>query len=328
MELLGTKPRVIVVGIGAVGGTLAAALSLAGHEVVGVARGKQLDAIRHHGLRLKTSTSDRVAEFECVGSFGDIELRPNDLILIGVKSQDTPEVFEQLRHAGAYQHAIFCTQNGIANEREGQRYFPNVHGMTVMMPSMYLTPGEVAVFGAPRFGILDVGRAQAGVDDADKALVALLASANFAAFTSTDIMASKRAKLLLNLGNVVQAALGLGADTGDIVSRLYAEAQDVYRARGLTWLDISKPDPRLEKFMQVVPVDGAQRVGGSTVQSLLRDTGSIETDYLNGEIVLQARLAGVEAPLNAAMARLGRRLLQDRAKPGSMTLAQLEAHLE
>ena len=315
--------RTIIYGIGAVGGTVAAALTLAGHEVVGIARGVQLEKVRRNGLRLRTPQQDRTAQFDCVGDPSEIDLLPDDIVLLCVKSHDTAAALQELRKAGAGDQPIFCTQNGIENEREALRYFPNVHGVTVMMPSMYLHPGEVAVFGEPSFGIFDVGRVPEGTDEADSKLVAMLASANFAAYTSPDIMLSKRSKLLLNLGNVVQAALGLGVASGDLVPRLRTEAEEVYRARGLTWLDVSEPDPRRAEHLHVVEVPGVERVGGSTLQSLLRDAGSVETDFLNGEIVLQGRLAGIETPLNAAMTRLGAKLLQERAAPGSMTLDEI-----
>ena len=330
MELLSANNydmRVIIYGIGAVGGTVAAALTLAGHEVVGIARGAQLEAVRKNGLRFQTPQQDRIARFDCIGDPSEIDLQPDDIVLVCVKSHDTVAAFQQLRKAGADGQAIFCTQNGIANEREALRYFPNVHGITVMMPSMYLHPGEVAVFGEPNFGIFDIGRVPSGIDEADTAMVDLLLSANFAAYTSQDIMVSKRSKLLLNLGNVVQAALGLGVDSGDLIPRLRAEAEAVYRACGLTWQDVSEPDPRRAEHMRVVEVPGVERVGGSTLQSLLRDAGSIETDFMNGEIVLQGRLAGIETPLNAAMTRLGVKMLRDRAAPGSMTLDDIDQML-
>ena len=299
---------------------MAAALTLAGHRVVGIARGEQLEAVRANGLRLRTPQQDRIAQFDCVGSPTEIELQPDDIILVCVKSHDTVAALQELRKAGAENQAIFCAQNGIANEREALEYFPNVHGVTVMMSSMYLHPGEVAVFGEPYLGIFDVGKVPAGIDDADTALVDLLKSANFAAYPSQDIMELKRSKLLLNLSNVVQAALGLGVDSGDLIPRLCAEAKAVYEARGMTWRDLKDQDPERAELMRVVEVPGVKRVGGSTLQSLLRDAGSIETDFLNGEIVLQGRLAGIETPLNAAMTRLGAKLLGDRAAPGSMTL--------
>jgi 2-dehydropantoate 2-reductase len=42
----------------------------------------------------------------------------------------------------------------------------------------------------------------------------------------------------------------------------------------------------------------------STWQSLSRNTGNVETDFLNGEIVRIAHRQGIEAPLNAALARV------------------------
>ena len=46
--------RYIIIGAGAVGGTIGGRLFASGHEVVLVARGRHLDALRAHGLRLET----------------------------------------------------------------------------------------------------------------------------------------------------------------------------------------------------------------------------------------------------------------------------------
>ena len=55
--------RYIIIGAGAVGGTIGGCLALAGHEVVLTARGAHLDALRRHGLRLSTpSGTDEVGE--------------------------------------------------------------------------------------------------------------------------------------------------------------------------------------------------------------------------------------------------------------------------
>ena len=50
----GAPMRYIVIGAGAVGGTIGGCLFEAGHDVVLVARGAHLDALRVHGLRLAT----------------------------------------------------------------------------------------------------------------------------------------------------------------------------------------------------------------------------------------------------------------------------------
>ena len=77
--------------------------------------------------------------------------------------------------------------------------------------------------------------------------------------------------------------------------------------------------------MREQPIPGVERIGSSSAQSLARGTGSIETDYLNGEIVLLGRLHGVPTPVNAGLCRLGRMLVEEKRPAGSMTLAEVEA---
>ena len=73
--------RAIVYGIGAIGGTVAAALALAGREVVGIARGAQLKTIRERGLVLRTPGGAACARFPCVGDPGEVDWRAHLLQL-------------------------------------------------------------------------------------------------------------------------------------------------------------------------------------------------------------------------------------------------------
>jgi 2-dehydropantoate 2-reductase len=68
----------------------------------------------------------------------------DDAILLTMKTQHTLAALERLRAAGVREQPIFCVQNGIANERFVLRRFPEVHGVTVMMPASFVIPGEVA----------------------------------------------------------------------------------------------------------------------------------------------------------------------------------------
>jgi 2-dehydropantoate 2-reductase len=319
--------RTIVYGVGAIGGTVAAALAIAGCPVVGIARGRQLAAIRERGLLLRTPSGARPAQFPCVGDPADLAFESDDAILLTMKTQDTGAALERLRVAGVSDQPIFCVQNGVANERMALRLFPNVHGVTVMMPAGYLTAGEVAAHGSPRHGILDVGRYPAGGDGDDEALVEALGPANIAGFVQSDVMASKYGKLLMNLNNVVEAALGPDPAHRRFHEVLRAEAEAVLKAAGIAWRDVGAADPRREALMRVAPVEGAPRFGGSSAQSLMRGTGSIETDWLNGEIVLLGRLHRAPTPANAWFVRLAARMARERMAPGSVPAAEVEAGL-
>ena len=54
--------RISVLGVGAVGGTLAALLTRAGHDVQAVARGATLAQLREHGIRMRGAAGSFVAE--------------------------------------------------------------------------------------------------------------------------------------------------------------------------------------------------------------------------------------------------------------------------
>ncbi len=65
--------------------------------------------------------------------------------------------------------------------------------------------------------------------------------------------------------------------------------------------------------------------GGSSWQSLVRGTGSIEAEFLNGEIVLLGALHGVATPVNALLQRLAVEAAASGSPPGSWGVEQLGA---
>jgi thiosulfate/3-mercaptopyruvate sulfurtransferase len=74
------------------------------------------------------------------------------------------------------------------------------------------------------------------------------------------------------------------------------------------------------------PIEGRSRAGGSTWQSLARG-GSVECDYLNGEIALLGRLHGVATPVNAELQRRIAAAARAGARPGGMSSEELDAQL-
>ena len=86
--------RVVAYGMGAIGGSVAAALIRKGHDVIGIARGAHLDAIRTPGLRLRAPDLDERVAVPCVASPDDITFTADDAILLATKTQDTGQVLE------------------------------------------------------------------------------------------------------------------------------------------------------------------------------------------------------------------------------------------
>ena len=73
--------------------------------------------------------------------------------------------------------------------------------------------------------------------------------------------------------------------------------------------------------------DGAWPLGGSTWQSVQRGAGSVEIDYLAGEIVLLGRLHRIPTPVNELLQRVVSELARDRGAARSLDAADLLARL-
>lgn len=99
-------------------------------------------------------------------------------------------------------------QNGVHNEREALRRFPNVYGANVMCPAVHLLPGEVRAHCSPITGLIDIGGYPDGIDDTVDAIVAALSESTFSSIAQAKIMRWKWAKRLLNLGNAIEAICG------------------------------------------------------------------------------------------------------------------------
>jgi 2-dehydropantoate 2-reductase len=317
--------RFVIYGAGAVGGVVGGRLAQHGHDVVLIARGAHLDALRAGGLRLVDGDGTVTLDVPAVGGPGEIDWRPGDVVMLAVKSQQTVAALAALGEDAPPGVPVVCAQNGVQNERMALRRFAEVHALCVMCPSTHLEPGVVEAGRGPVTGTLDLGRYPAGMDAVDEAVAEALTSATFLSVPRPDIMAWKHHKLLLNLGNAVQALCGHEADAGDLYRRARSEGRAVLAAAGIAVVDDGTERARRREM-------GESRFGrpggGSTWQSLTRGTGSIETDYLNGEIVLLGRLHGVPTPVNAVLQQAVNEAARAESAPGSVTVAGLTALID
>ena len=319
--------RYVVLGIGAVGGTIAARLSTSGHEVLALARNEHAARVRADGLRLLAPDGTSTARMEVVETPERLRLRDDDVLVIATKSQHTAGVLDALP-AAAWDLPLLCAQNGVSNEREALRRFADVHGVCVMLPALHTEPGRVAVFSEPS-AVLEVGRWTGGRDRVDEAVAADWTGAGLLTRARDDVAPYKRRKLLTNLGNAVQALLGTDLDeegarlSRDVHRRAITEGEQVLRRAGLPPLDLEEWDRDVSSQVHIVDVPGVSRGGGSTWQSLVRNAGSVEADHLNGEIVLLARLNGTAAPVNETLRRAVVVAAREGRGPGSLTPAAL-----
>jgi 2-dehydropantoate 2-reductase len=320
--------RFVIYGAGAVGGALGARLHQSGHRVILIARGAHHDAIARDGLRFYTPSERATLRIPVAPDPAAAGIEPDDVVMLTTKGQDTWGALLALRAAipATGGVPVVCMQNGVENERVALRLFREVYGAVVLAPTAHLEPGVVLAYAAATTGTLDIGRYPRGVDERCVGICEALERSQFSATPREDIMRMKYAKLLLNVGNAVTAIVGSerAEGTEELRQRVRTESAEVLAAAGIAFEDDEVMDVagRARRW-QVGEVDGHPRGGGSTWQSLTRHTGAVETDFLNGEIVLEARGLGMPAPVNELLQTLTAQMARDGLTPGWLTPAEV-----
>ncbi len=317
--------KYVVYGAGAVGGVIGGHLHLAGLPVTLVARGAHLEAIRSHGLVLDAGDGRHRIDAPATDTAADVGWTDDTVVVLAVKSHQAAVALADLRAHAPATTAVVCATNGIATETAVLRLFARTYAVCVMLPSTHLEPGVVVAGCHPTPAILDIGRIPGGTDDTTAAVAADLGAAHIESVQRDDIMAWKRRKLLMNLGNGVDASFAQGDAADELAERAQAEGERVLTAAGLSYVSAEEDRERRGTILQRRP--DLERRGGSTWQSLARGTGDSEIDYLAGEVVLQGRLHGVRTPVNEAVVAATRSLTRSGGAPRSLDAASVLASL-
>jgi 2-dehydropantoate 2-reductase len=140
-----------------------------------------------------------------------------------------------------------------------------------------------------------------------------------------DIMRWKYRKLIMNLANAVGALAGNAVRDSALAREAQREGEAVLQAAGIEVASTEDDLARRADHLHYRPTPSGGRSGGSSWQSLERGTGSIETEFLNGEIVLLGALHGLDTPVNARLMVLALQAAADGRRPGSWSIDDLSA---
>jgi 2-dehydropantoate 2-reductase len=292
-----TIERVVVVGAGAVGGSVGGLLSESGLAVEFVARGAHGEALRQDGLALRLPERALTVRAPCVERVDSIEWRAGDVALLATKLQDAERALDDLVAAAGSELPVVCAVNGVDGEQWALERFSCVLSTLVWLPATHLVPGEVRLHSSGCRGVLDTGPCDDDMALAEE-LCAQLCAAGFDAVARADIVRWKLAKWIANLGGAAQALVG--DDWKSVAEAAQAEGEAVLDAAGLDRVSTAELLERV-KLVGVAPVDDHRRDGGSTWQSRQRGQ-PLESRWIEGALAELAEEVGVAAPVNAALA--------------------------
>lgn len=319
--------RFVIYGAGAVGGVIGGRLWQVGQKVVLIARGEHGAVLRERGLELLTPNESVVLDVPTVAAPDEIDWDPDDVVVLSMKTNDTPAALQALA-VSAPAIRVVCAQNGVENERLALRLFAAVYAINVNLPATHLRPGQVMAHSGNVTGLLDIGCYPDGVDATAAAVAEAFRAAGFDSYARADMSRWKYRKLLTNLSNAVIALSGQTEGARPLFKLVLDEGESVLRAAGIDCASRDEDKERRGDLLKLAPVGGIDRPGGSSWQSLARGAGRIETDYLNGEIVLLGRLHGIPTPANELLQRLANEAAQSHQPPGTLSATEILSLLD
>jgi 2-dehydropantoate 2-reductase len=292
------RMRIAVIGTGGIGGPYGASLAKAGADVIFVARGAHLRAIRENGLRIegdRGETHIRPAQVtDDIAGIGTV-----DFVLSCVKLWDIENIGEKLRAIVGAQTAVIPLQNGVdaAERLTGILGREPVMGGMAFVTGTIVAPGIVRQTGA--YQQMTFGELDRRISERGKRLRDLCEAAGFEGVLSPDIMVPIWQKFILlvplsGLNALTRLPLGKWREDPDLLAIYEAALQETV-AVGLAE-GIRLPSDVVEKtlaMMRSMPPYHTTSMGND----LLRGN-RLELPWFAGKVVELGRRHSIPTPVN------------------------------
>ena len=293
--------RIVIVGAGGVGGYFGGRLAEAGADVVFLARGAHLDALRTHGLRILSPRGDaHIPRVQATDNPATI--RDAGAVLFAVKLYDAAAaapLLKQLVTNGAPDAVVIPLQNGVEGADIVNAAVGRTHtaGGTCYVSAVIAEPGVIKHTAMDHlfFGELDRTRSPRLTR-----LLDICRRATFECTLSDDIQVDVwtkfvRLSVFAGMTSVTRAPIGVTVGDPELLAMLknaVAEAMAVARAKGIRVPDSTVEDAA--KAFQALP----PQTKASMLEDLERGR-RLELPWLSGAVVRLGREVGVPTPVHS-----------------------------
>lgn len=314
---------ICIAGAGSIGCFVGGMLRAGGRPVSLLARPRVIDDINRNGLKVTSfeGIEHRLTSAEIALSGDPAIFADAGIILVTVKSDDTPEIADLIARHAARNAVIVSLQNGTGNVSVLRDALPDHDVLAGMVPFNVLSLGDGHFHRATSGDIL-LER-----DDADTAKQLWQPELAFRAVDN--ITGVQWGKLLVNLNNALVALSNLPLREQlsqrpwrALFADQWREALRVVKAEGIDPVSTTPLPASLTPFILKLPDALFQRIAASMVKidptarsSMWEDLQRgrrTEIDHLQGLIVRLAERHGLSAPLSARI--LG--LIRDAEQTG------------
>ena len=315
------KPKIAIVGAGAVGSLAGGFMALGGEDVTLIGKGAHVRAIHEHGLHIDGVKGEHTVPIAAAEA---LMFKP-DIVFLAVKTQDVAQACEAIREK-AGDAPIVLMQNGVrsAGIAAGILDSNAIVRCIVLVNAKYLVPGSVSCALVGPFVIGSASKDDGGL------LTKVQSLLNHTARTeiTPNIEGAQWTKLLVNAtGNAMDAMTDMPkneyirhAGLRKICVCIIKEALAIVERAGIRLESL--PGFSVSSFasMRKLPLpvvsylmkkrlgsDKNEKLVSSTLQSLKRGRKT-EIEYLNGEFVALGQRIGLPAPYNAKVVEIVREI--------------------
>ncbi len=293
--------RYVIMGTGGIGGFFGAKLAAAGEDVWFVARGKHLDAMQKHGLKVTSTAGNLTVPLDRVA--GDpTSIGSADVVLFCVKVYDTEAAARQIAPILTGDSIVLSLQNGVDNVEKIQQQLQHgiAYGGAAYISSRIAGPGE----------IVESGGLQRIIFGPTSGPVASTAAEVHASFLRAGVKCDLRDNITNELWRKFIFIASMGALTalsrlthGEIISNpktlslMFDAMREIQTIAAILGVDIEPVD-------ETKVLEGLKRFDPGTRSSMYFDLVSgkpMEIEALNGTVVRFGEQLGVQTPIHRVM---------------------------
>jgi 2-dehydropantoate 2-reductase len=291
--------KIAVYGAGAVGGYFGGRLAQSEEDVIFIARGKHLQAMKNDGLKIDSINGDFIVQ-PVQATENPEEAGIVDMVLVAVKAWQIPDVATAMKPMVGPETFVLPLQNGVEAPSQLAAVLGRGHvlGGLCGLISYIVGPGHIRHAGTDpflRFGELDNSRS----DRTELLRDVFERTPGITASIPSDINAAMWQKFLLitawsGLGAITRAPIGIfrsQSGTRQLLEQIIIEICAVAQAR-----DIGLPENVVAKTMEFL--DGLPPAGTASMQRDIMDGKPSELETQTGAVVRLGREAGVKTPVN------------------------------
>jgi len=300
------KPKkILVIGLGAIGGILACHLSASGNKVCGVdIRDEAVNAISKNGINIQNLTTVHSHLDEVQTKLENLNEREFDYVVIAVKAPYMEKVISELNQLKG-EFILVAFQNGLDNEEYLAEFYDKerILRFVINYAGNIVSPDTISMsfFNKPNYvGGLFPGK----ICQFTREFAQLVSNASLITECVTDIKKLTWKKTILNailapisaLLNFTMAEVMTSTETRSLVELLFKECLTVAEHLGYSY-----GDDFFQKGMDYLSAAGHHK------PSMLIDIENgnpTEIDYINGKIAAYGRKLNIPVPFNTTVYKL------------------------